>query len=258
MATSEARPRRKRGGAAVLTLLCCALSAGYASPATATPLGDGAACALIEGVPGRAHPLRKHPALRALLAAVDGAGRDRKKNARALERIDKLLVPVYAEAERLFSRPVPTRDGAVPEFRHTPARAFLERWVLAPNAPLRVGRDRFEPAPELASAMMLAACRSDQRARAIAIGRGASGAEARAQRAFAALLLLGEGRLDEARELTWDVGEEGFLAPFVQAELAVDPDARERLHALAGRHLQTPEQEAAWHDQARRFALEAP
>lgn len=216
------------------------------------------ACALVEGVPGAAHPLRKHPSLRALLGALEGAGQDRKKNARALERIDKLIVPLLNEAEKVFARPTPTRDGELSEFKPQPARAFLERWVFAPNAPLRIGRDRLEPVPELASAMMLAACRADLRARAVAIGRSLSGDEGRAQRAFAALLLIEDGRVAEARELAWDLGEEGFIAPFVLAELASDPEDRERLHLIAGRHLQTPDQETAWRTQARRFAQESP
>ena len=106
--------------------------------------------------------------------------------------------------------------------------------------------------------MLLAACRSDQRTRAIAVGRTLSGPEARAQRAFAALLLVEDGRADEARELLWDLGEEGFVAPFVGAELAEDVETRERLHDLAGRHVQSPDQETAWRAQKKRFAEKVP
>ena len=85
-----------------IALLCCAIALGQASPAAAESLGGVAACALIEGVPGAAHPLRKHPALKPLFASLDAAGHDRGKNARVLERLDKLLTPLYLEAERAF------------------------------------------------------------------------------------------------------------------------------------------------------------
>jgi hypothetical protein len=69
-------------------------------------------------------------------------------------------------------------------------------------------------------------------------------------------LLLEAGRGDEARELLPELSEEGFIAPFVAAELAAEEAReRERLHALAGRHVQTPDQDAAWRAQARRFEV---
>lgn len=234
------------------TLLCCASALGHASPAAAETLGGVSACALVEGVPGPSHPLRMQPSLRPLFTALDGAANDRKKNQRVLERIEALLRPLYVEAERAFARP-PLKDGVAPEFKPQAARTFLERWVFAPNAPLRIGRDRFEPATGLASAMMLAACRADLRPAAIVIGRSLSGPEAQALRAFTALLLLESDRRDEALELLPELGDEGFLAPFVAAELATDPSERGRLHVLAGRHVQTPDQQSAWQTQARRI-----
>lgn len=210
-------------------------------------------CALIEGVPGAAHPLRRHVALKAWFSTLERAGADRARNAAAFARIGKLLEPVYREAEKVFARPA-TKDGAAPDFKPQPARAFLERWVFAANAPLRLGRDRFEPTVGLASAMMLAGCRGGDRAGVVALGRRLSGPEAAAQRAFAALLMIEDGRRDEALELLPELGEEGFVAPFVAAELATDATQRARLHEVARRHIQTPDQETAWQTQDRRFA----
>lgn len=239
------------------TLLSCAFALAIASPATARAperLGGVSACALIEGVPQSAHPLRKHPALRTIFTALDRAANDPKPNKRVLARIDKLLDPLYLEAERAFARPQPaTANGPRREFNPRPARAFLERWVFAPNAPLRIGRDRIEPAPGLASAMLLAACRGGERDRAIALARTLSGPETRAQRAFAALLLVEDDRREEALELLPELGEDGFVAPFIAAELATDDGARQRLHALAARHVETPDQASAIASQARRF-----
>lgn len=215
-------------------------------------LGGVSACALIEGVPGASHPLRMHASLKPLFASLDGAANDRSKNLRVLDRIEGLLTPLYVEAEKAFARP-PQKDGVAPPFKPQAARAFLERWVFAANAPLRVGRDRIEPATGLASAMLLAACRADRRPSAIALGRSLSGPEAASQRAFAAFLLLEANRRDEALELLPELGDEGFLAPYVAAELATTASERERLHDLARRHVQTPDQDTAWHAQVRRF-----
>lgn len=210
-------------------------------------------CALVEGVPGASHPLRRHVALKPWFASLDRAGADRVKNAAAYARIEKLLEPVYREAEKVFARP-PKKDGATPDFKPQPARAFLERWVFVANAPLRLGRDSVEPAVGLAAAMMLAACRGGDHAAVVALGRRLSGPEAAAQRAFAALLLLEDGRRDEALELLPELGEDGFVAPYVAAELTEDAAERARLHELARRHVQTPDQETAWQTQDRRFA----
>jgi len=250
MTTREAMMRWNRGW--LFTLVWCAIAFGHASPAAAEVLGGVSACALIEGVPGASHPLRVQPTLKPLFASLDLAAGDRQKNLRVLERIERLLGPLYDDAEKAFARP-PQKDGVAPAFKPQAARAFLERWVFAANAPLRIGRDRFEPAAGLASAMMLAACRGERRPIAINLGRRLSGPQAMAQRAFAALLLLEADRRDEALELVPELGDEGFLAPFVAAELASDAAERERLHALAGRHVQTPDQETAWRTQTRRF-----
>lgn len=230
----------------------------FASPVAAKPLGELSACALVEGVPARAHPLRQHRRLRAIFRALDEAAGNRRKNQRVLERMQRFLGPIYREAERVFGPPRPAADGTIRDFDPRPARAFLERWVFVANAPLRIGRDRVEPAPGLASGMMLAACRAGERGEAIAIARRLSGDETSAQRAFAGLLLIEDGRHDEARELVAELGEEGFVAPFVAAELATNAAERTRLHALAGRHVSTPDQQSALEVQRRRFAAGSP
>lgn len=231
-----------------------------ATARASTPLFGVSACTLIEGVPAPSHPLRKHPALRSALASLQQAGTDKKKNAAVLGRFDAFLDPLYRQAELAFARPRYDKEKETYEaFSPAPARAYLERWVLAVNAPLKVGLERFEPVSELSAAMTLAACRADHRPRAIALSRVATGPEARSLRAFAALLLLEEARRDEARELVPNseaLGDEGFVAPLVAAELATAPAERARLHEIAGRRIQTPDQETAWRTQARRFAAQ--
>jgi len=81
--------------------------------------------------------IKRCSSLRPLFTALEAAANDRKRNQRVLERIEALLRPLYVEAEKAFARP-PLKDGVAPEFKPQAARAFLERWVFAPNAPLRI------------------------------------------------------------------------------------------------------------------------
>ena len=54
-------------------------------------------------------------------------------------------------------------------------------------------------------------------------------------------------------ELLPELGDEGFLSPYITAELTTDPAERTRAHDLARRHMQTPDHETAWREQAKRF-----
>jgi hypothetical protein len=105
------------------------------------------------------------------------------------------LAGLLGEAETVF-RVARGADGASKPYndaRRSKARAWLERWVIRPGAPLRVGEFGFEPAPGLRAALMLAACRGGDREAAIAYGRRARGDDEGQARAFAALLLLAGG-----------------------------------------------------------------
>ncbi len=247
------------------TALVCASPMALAEPepttgpnTTATPparpLGGQSACGLIELVPPATHPIRKHPALRRAVTALTAAADNKKKNAEAFAQFAKALAPAWRDAAKAFERPAvdPRTDESYP-FKTAPARAFLEAWVFAPIAPLRIGVDRFEPALEVGAMMAMAACRAGLVDEAIAVTRGASGDEAAPLRAFAALLLIEAGRRAEAIELAPTLGEAGFLAPWVRVELTDDPNEKRRLHALAGRQTQTPDQQLAWQIQAGRL-----
>lgn len=246
--------------AASRTLMLFAMASisasAQAAPPSSAPLGGVSACTLIELVPAPGHPLRRHPALKAGAYTLDKAGDDARRYALALGTFERNLARAFKDATSLFARPtINARTGEPNPFRSEPARFFLERWVFAPNAPLRVGEERFEPAPEVAALMAFAACRAGLPERAIQLTRGLSGDEAAPLRAFAALLLLEAERRDEALELLPTLGERGFLAPWVAAELSPAPDERLRLHALAARQLQTPDQALAHRAQALRFDM---
>lgn len=211
-------------------------------------------CTLIEGVPGKGHPVRKAPRFSAAFVALDRAGHDRARNARAHQQLVRALEQLWADAERVFKRPPARADGSPGTFPNGPAQAFLQAWVLSKHAPLVVGLERFEPSVELAAALAVAGCRADRLDAVLSLTRGLTGTDAGSLRAVAALLLIEDGKLDEARELAATFGEQGFLAMFAAAELEADPDKRRMLHARAGERVSNADQTEAWRRQDRRFA----
>lgn len=239
--------------ATVLTLLAClgltwpAGASAPAPPPAERPLAGVSPCALVEGLPGPLDPIRRVPALAPALRALDLA-RDPAAFRRAHARLVTPIARLLAEAAVIFH---PAGEGAVVD----PDRAqrFLSRHVLAKDGLLRVGDESFEPRPELAAALAWAACRADLRADALATARRPRGPDGAPLRAFAALLLLEQGERAAAADLAPDLTHEGFLGPYVLAELATDPAERQALHALARRHLVTPDQHTALREQALRF-----
>jgi hypothetical protein len=162
---------------------------------TGVALVGGDPCALVEGVPTSGDPLRKSPRSEGRVRGA-GAGGGGGQGAGARSRqAAAALAGLLGEAETVF-RVARGADGASKPYndaRRSKARAWLERWVIRPGAPLRVGEFGFEPAPGLRAALMLAACRGGDREAAIAYGRRARGDDEGHARAFAALLLLAGG-----------------------------------------------------------------
>jgi hypothetical protein len=229
----------------------------------AAPEDSGAAwvagdpCALVEGVPGPKDPLRSVGRLRAGFGAMVKAGADARALMGAHRKLEAALAGLLDESERVFRVSVGADGGATPwrDARRKKARAWLERWVSAPGAPLRVGELGFEPVPGLRAALMLTACRGGDREAAIRYGRRARGEDEGHARALAALLLLAAGRAEEAQELRDTLGDGGFLAPFVGAYLAEEVGPRRILAATAKRRVTTPAQEDAARAQASRLRV---
>lgn len=238
---------------------------GAPLPGGAAVVDDGAVlvggdpCALVEGVPGPKDPLRSVGRLRAGFGAMAKAGADARALMAAHRKLRATLAGLLGESERVFRVGVGADGAATPwqDARRKKARAWLERWVTAPGAPLRVGEFGFEPAPGLRAALMLTACRGGDREAAIRYGRRARGEDEGRARALAALLLLAAGRVDEAQELKGGLGEGGFLGPFVGAYLTDDPATQRRLAATAKRRVTTPAQEDAARAQGERLRLPA-
>ena len=216
------------------------------------PLAGVSPCALLEGLPGPRDPIRKLRSLSGAFRALDSA-HDPKAYRAAQRRFFAVLAPIFAEAGRVFHP-----GGADAEVDPKRAQRFLSRYVFGPDALLRMGDEAFELRPELAAALALSACRAGERDDAVAVGRSAGGADNAALRAFAALLLLDAGRRDEATELVPTLGREGFLAPWIGAELAPDLEQRRLLHAEAARHVVTPDQQTALHEQTVRMKDATP
>jgi hypothetical protein len=231
----------------------------FPANASAEPLMGQSACGFVEGVPATGHPIRRFPALRTAFGLAAAAQRNEARHARAFDAFEKALAPAWKEAAQAFERPVAGADGEKSPFRPERARAFLERWVFSPNAPLRVGDEGFELRAELAASLVQSACLANRRDEAIAIARRLTGAEATSLRAFAALLLLESVRTAEAAELIEPAGtvaeerDAGFLTAYLRAELAADADERRRLHGVALSLAVTPDQLLALDMQARRF-----
>lgn len=229
---------------AVVALTLFALAVPAEAP---RPLAGVSGCALVEGAPGEADPIRGAPPVARAFKALDAARGDARRFLAAFARFDKALAPLFREARAAFHP-----EGELDRAR---ARRFLARYVFAKDGVLRVGREGFEPRVEIAAAMAFAACRGGAREAAIAVGRAATGEEGAGLRAFAALLLLEGGDRAEAVELVATLGEGGFLAPWLEAELADDDAERRVAHARAAKRVATPDQATALAEQRRRFGL---
>ncbi len=227
------------------------LYGGLARGAEPAPraLAGVAACTLIEGSPDAIDPIRRARPFRAAFSALDRAGSAARANKAALGRFERALDRLMGQARRVFH---PEDPAALDR---EAARAFLERYVFGRKAVLRIGEERFEPRPEIATAMALAACRAGEPGVAVRLARRLTGAQDAPLRSLAALLLLDMGRPAEAAELAGSLGEAGFLGPWVGAELTDDPAERRRLHALAARRVSTPDQRTAVAEQRRRHGL---
>jgi len=203
------------------------------------------ACTFLPAPPLDRHPARRGP-FRAAFVAKARAGRDSKKNEEALASFVRIAEGLLAEGARAFG--VKGEDPM--EFEVSSAQRFLSRFVLTPNAPLRVGRDGFELVPEVTATAMLAGCLGLNATSAVAMARRSTGAEAGAARAGAALLVLfqGAGTHDDAVALVAGLAPEDFLSAFVLAEVASRGQEAEGAwvaHAIAASLVKTADQHEA-------------
>ncbi len=234
----------------VLASLLATLAVG---PALAAPPAGGEPCALLEHLPGPKDPVRQLAPYRSAFVAMDRAGSDPKRLGRAHDALARALDRLLGEARRVFH---PAGGRAVDA---KSAQRFLTRHVLGRTPALRVGDEQLEPARPVQAALAWTACRGGRPEVALRWARRPLAAgEVGGLTPFAALLLLDAGRVDEARELLPALGDEGFLAAWVEAELTPDPQRRLAAHARAGRRISTPAQRDAWMAQKTRLEEQRP
>lgn len=205
-------------------------------------------CALVEDMPHQTDPLRRNSALTSPLRTLDRIGLTAKQARKVQLRLQKTLNDALTTASRVFGQGEWTRGRAAK------ARRFLRQTSQGPQGLLQVGVVGFEPRSGLRAALQRSACVAGRYGDAIAYGRGASGTEGSAARAFAALLLHQMGRTKEAAELLPTLQGEGFLVHYVRAELHPELSVRRQAHTLAARRASQEAQRTAITQQAQRLA----
>ena len=204
---------------------------------------------LIEGLPEAKAPLRKLRSVRSILRAIDNPKATAGEMGKRFRQLESLIHDALDDSKRVF-HDVPRRDWVARDQKK--ARRYLEKHVLGKHPLLQIGTIGFEPRQGLRAAMMYAACRAGDFEGAIRWGRRASRREEAPARAFAALLLLDQGRQAEAKELLSAIRGPSYLTAWVRAELSDDPDERRRQRAIARRRVTTGAQQDAAAAQARR------
>jgi hypothetical protein len=233
-----------------LFTLCVATTLVATSPRVhASELTQGSPCMLIEGLPGAKAPIRKVRSLRNILRTIDNPKAPPEEMGKRFKQLEALVHTALDKAKRVF-HDTPRRDWAERDQKR--ARRYLERHVLGKRPLLQLGTIGFEPRQGLRAAMMYSACRSGDTGGAIRWGRRASRREEAPARAFAALLLLDQGRQEEAKELLSSIRGPSYLTAWIRAELSDDPDERRRQRAVARRRVTTGAQQDASAAQARR------
>ncbi len=229
--------------------------AGAPPPSAEVMLGLSP-CAFFPEPPPPGHPIRKG-AMASAFRLLDTASRNRRGADKAVAAFVRAREGLLAEATRAFA----VRGDDPTDFQPAAAQRFLQRHVLAPNAPLRVGRDGFELAEPVVRGLMLAACWAGDGERVVSEARRVTGPSDDAVRAAGALWLVFQppraaSDLREAAQLVGDAPPVDFLRAFLLAEIASRGDDAEDArakHALATTLVKTADQHEALRSQGRRL-----
>jgi hypothetical protein len=208
-----------------------------ASSASGAERFSFAPCTLIETLPAKGDPASQAKSYQRLFKTLAKQSPSRKNMARLHSRFVKRTGALLAEAQRTF-QPASKKPSK------RKMRQFLKRHVLTPYPSLVVADEGFMPTVAVQSALAYTACRAGKVASAIAFAR-TSQRRPGPLVAYGALLLIEQQRLNEARELLPHVGTRGFLAPWVQAQLAVRKVAALSFHKMASTRVQLPVQRNA-------------
>ena len=174
-----------------------------------------------------------------------------KKLSKARRLLEKSSQSLLAKAREVFRE----KNDTV---KRRALRRFLDRHVYSKTPSLILKDEGFELPTSVSATLAWLHCREGNRSKAIAQARPGH-LEPSSLVAFAALLLLDEARTDEALELLPTLDEEGFIAPFVRAELVLDAQEKIRFHRMATNRAKTQTQhDAVAAQRARHPALKGP
>ena len=185
----------------------------------------GEICGLVEGLPNKADPIRRVKAYKTGFRALERSKGQLKKMSKARRLLEQGSLALLKEARDVFRE----RNDS---FKRPAVRRFLDRHVYNKPPSLVLKDEGFAlPAP-VSTTLAWLQCREGHWKEAINHARPAH-LEPSSLVAFAALMLIDQGRMAEAIELQPAMTEEGFLSPFVKVELSTDKQEKIRYHRMA-------------------------
>jgi hypothetical protein len=198
------------------------------------------ACELVENLPGAKAPIRQHPDFRQAYRLLARAQGHVRKLAQVRRVLEKKAMALLERARKVFKE---TNQSV----KRTRVRRFLDAHLYAETPSLLLRDEGFVLPGTVSATLAWLNCREGRFQEAIMYARPVH-REPGSLVAFASLLLVERGRLDEAMELQSSLGSTGFLPVFMQSELAKSFQERLRFHRMATLAART---------QAQRLALKA-
>ena len=182
-------------------------------------------CQLVENIPGKSSSIRNIPVYRAAYHAIDKAQGGLKKLFKARKVLEKKTASLLSKGRDVFREKNET-------VKRRKIRRFLDKYVYGKTPALVLRDEGFELPTTISTTLSWLHCREGNFDQAIAYARP-SHLSPGPLVAFAALLLVDKGRKKEAMELVPKLGDQGFLAPYMQAELITEFQEKLRFHRMA-------------------------
>ena len=194
-------------------------------------------CALVETLPAPSDPFAQAPPFKKAFTELSKAGRSRRAHKRLHQAFER-------EGNRLLRRARTLFHPKSGKPKRALIQRFLKRYVYHENPSLIIEGDGFDLTPAVRSALAYTACRLGRMNVAVKHARRPSLTPA-ALVAYAATLLMQQGREPEARELRPHIDQRGFLGPWVIGMLTQKKSLRrQQIERLSGRARHPVHQEA--------------
>ena len=219
---------------------------------TPSPLAlGGEICGLVEGLPSKSDPIRRVKAYKSGFRELERSKGALKKLSKARRLLEKESLTLLKQARDVFRE----RNDTI---KRRAVRRFLDRHVYSKPPSLVLKDEGFELPASVSTTLAWLRCREGHWKEAIAYARPAH-LEPSSLVAFAALILIDKGRMEEASELQPAMTDEGFLSPFVKVELSADKQEKIRYHRMAKlRATNQAQHDAVAIQQRRHSALKGP